>query len=114
MGFSNRCEQNAIYFSKTAYGFNDYVLLTDFQSPAQLIGIVKTCGGFATCENLVGGFVPFVVPVNQWTHIALTYDGSTIKLYANGVMIGSVAASGNISGEGNRFAIGGRISRSFC
>ena len=49
--------KNAIYFGKTAYGFNDYVLLTDFQGPRrQLIGIVKTCAGFATCEFLVGGF----------------------------------------------------------
>ncbi|MDX2189002.1 MAG: LamG-like jellyroll fold domain-containing protein, partial [Bacteroidota bacterium] len=34
---------------------------------------------------------------NQWVHVAITYDGSTKKMYRNGVLIGSAAATGNIS-----------------
>lgn len=33
-------------------------------------------------------------PVGQWTHIAVTYDGSTIDAYANGVLVHSLAGSG--------------------
>jgi hypothetical protein len=33
-----------------------------------------------------------------WQHIAATYDGSTVRLYANGVQIGSVASSAALTG----------------
>ena len=33
------------------------------------------------CSDLTTNFVPVL---NQWTHIVATYDGSQIKLYANG------------------------------
>jgi hypothetical protein len=36
------------------------------------------------------------IPLNQIDDIALTYDGSTVRLYLNGAMIGSTSASGNI------------------
>lgn len=42
------------------------------------------------------------VPVNQWTHIAATYDGSTIKLYVNGVLKSSEAISGYL---GNNYTL---------
>lgn len=33
---------------------------------------------------------------NQWYHIAATYDGSTMRIYINGVQMGSLAVSGTI------------------
>lgn len=33
------------------------------------------------------------IPLNQWTHIALTYDGSQIKQFINGTLDGSVASA---------------------
>ena len=35
-------------------------------------------------------------PLAGWNHVAATYDGRTSKLYANGVLVGSVAASGDL------------------
>lgn len=35
--------------------------------------------------------------LNEWNHLALTYDGSSIKLYHNGVVKDTVNASGTIS-----------------
>ncbi|MDO7852023.1 endo-beta-N-acetylglucosaminidase [Hymenobacter convexus] len=32
----------------------------------------------------------------QWTHLAGTYDGATLKLYVNGVLDNSLAATGNV------------------
>src|SRR5205085_3381604 len=29
----------------------------------------------------------YVAPLNQWTHIAVTYDNGTIKTYANGALV---------------------------
>ncbi|MDQ0066549.1 endo-beta-N-acetylglucosaminidase H [Chryseobacterium lathyri] len=37
---------------------------------------------------------------NTWNHIAATYDGSTMKIYINGVLDASAAASGNFTANG--------------
>ena len=53
----------------------------------------------------------YVAPLNQWTHIAVTYDNGTIKTYANGSLVQTYNGSGAIGdanpGE-NDFRIGGR------
>src|SRR3989442_1171151 len=37
------------------------------------------------------------LPLDTWTFLAATYDGTTVRLYANGVQTGSVAVSGGIA-----------------
>jgi hypothetical protein len=64
--------------------------------------MIKTGSG----EIILGS--TFVPPVNQWTLIALTYDGTTMKLYANGTLISSGAATGNLATDSPEFSIGGR------
>ncbi len=47
----------------------------------------------------------------QWNHVGLTYDGTTIKLYANGVLVSTKAQTGNIDwGTHGPWWIGGNIS----
>jgi hypothetical protein len=41
------------------------------------------------------------VPLNVWSHVAMTYDGSNVRMYLNGVQIGSAPAGGAISTSGN-------------
>lgn len=53
----------------------------------------------------------YVAPENQWTHIALTYDGATVKVYANGNLVYSVEGSGVIGdahSDLNDFRVGVR------
>ena len=38
--------------------------------------------------------------LNQWVHIAATYDGTTKRLYRNGVEIGNSSATGTLSNTG--------------
>ena len=47
------------------------------------------------------------LPVNAWTHLALTYDGATLRLYTNGVQVSSLAQTGNIATSTNPLQIGG-------
>lgn len=44
---------------------------------------------FATGSNLI--------PTNEWTHIFETWDGSTLRLYVNGVEEATASVSGNSS-----------------
>ncbi|HYE66632.1 MAG TPA: LamG-like jellyroll fold domain-containing protein, partial [Pyrinomonadaceae bacterium] len=36
------------------------------------------------------------LPLNQWSHVALSYSGTQVSAYLNGQLVGSVAASGAI------------------
>jgi hypothetical protein len=44
---------------------------------------------------------------NTWAHIAATYDKAMLRLYVNGVQVGSRARTGNIATSANPLQIGG-------
>lgn len=47
------------------------------------------------------------LPLNTWTHLATTYDGAILRLYVNGVQVGSQAHTGSLFVSGNALRIGG-------
>jgi chitodextrinase len=51
-------------------------------------------------------FGPSALPTNTWTHLAETFDGSTIRLYVNGVQVGSTALNGTLLTSTNPLEIG--------
>jgi hypothetical protein len=51
--------------------------------------------------------------VNAWNYIMLVYNGSTIKIYLNGIQVHNENASGNITQTNSNVFIGGEPSQSY-
>jgi chitodextrinase len=47
------------------------------------------------------------LPLNTWSHLAATYDGTTLRLYVNATQVGSLAVTGNIAVSSGALTIGG-------
>ena len=50
------------------------------------------------------------LPVNTWTHLATTYDGSTLRVYVNGTAVGQLAVSGSILASTGALELGGNTA----
>ncbi len=73
----------------------------DAQRPA---GHIVT-GSLLPIEYNSAGVAP--LPVDSWSHLAATYDGSRLRLYVNGVLVRTTTVSGNIVTSGMPLRIGG-------
>jgi hypothetical protein len=47
------------------------------------------------------------LPLNQWTHLVGTYGGGELRLYANGVLVGTEKLTGQIGLSARQLSIGG-------
>jgi fibronectin type 3 domain-containing protein len=56
--------------------------------------------------NGVGTLTGSLPPTNVWIHVAATWNGSTMILYTNGVLLASLAAGGTIATTADPLAIG--------
>lgn len=77
-------------------------------------GYILRCGASGKLSFAVGigtGFQELatttnVLTLNQWQHVAGVYDGTTMKLYLNGVEIATKAQTGTINVSSNPIEIG--------
>jgi chitodextrinase len=52
---------------------------------------------------------PTASPVNSWTHLALTFEGTTLTLYVNGTAVATQPAIGTLQTNSNPLRIGGNV-----
>ena len=52
---------------------------------------------------------PSALPADAWSHLATTYDGSTLRLYVNGTQAGEVVLSGPLTASSGALRIGGNL-----
>ena len=60
---------------------------------------------FTTSDILSSG--PAALPIDTWTHLAMTWDSSTLRLYVNGALASSAAAASPLAGSTGVLRIGG-------
>jgi VCBS repeat-containing protein len=62
----------------------------------------------SSSDSTAHGFAgPAALPLNVWSHLAGTYDGTTLRLYVNGTLVASQAFSGAIVSSTGVLRLGG-------
>jgi len=73
-------------------------------------GKVRVGGFFGGCTNPSWKFLDsnVAVPTNTWTHVASTYNGSTLTVWINGARAGTMAVSGRTCSNNRPLAVGAK------
>lgn len=64
-------------------------------------------GWFTTGDGLSVSQAPAPLPIGTWSHVAMTYDGSTARIFVNGVETASQPVSGGLEPGNTPLHIGG-------
>jgi hypothetical protein len=77
-------------------------------NPPSVHGLFGSGGG--ADKSAVG---TSTLPINTWTHLAGTYDGTALRLYVNGVLAATLAQAGSLTTTTGALRIGGDASNEF-
>ena len=82
------------------------LLIVGFVEAAGLVGVAPAGGGTFDNKTLHADGRR-ATPVNRWSHVALTYDGATLRLYVDGGEVSRRAITGTIRRTSSPLWIGG-------
>jgi hypothetical protein len=73
-------------------------------------GRVRVGGFFGGCTSSAWRYLDssVVVPTNTWTHVASTYNGSTLTVWIDGSRAGSMAVTGRTCSNNRPLAVGAK------
>ncbi|MES2565759.1 MAG: LamG-like jellyroll fold domain-containing protein [Bacteroidota bacterium] len=86
-----------------------------FLNKASAFSFEKTAGNYQA-QVFIGGVSKTTtaplssLPDNQWNHVAIVYNGSSLKLFTNGVFSSSVSATGNVTDNASALVFGNASS----
>src|SRR5712691_1746630 len=63
--------------------------------------------GYVSTSAFSGASSASSLPKVTWKFVAVTYDGSTLRVYVDGTQVGSAPASGSIAASSGQLSIGG-------
>ena len=72
---------------------------------------MRVGGFFGGCTSAAWVFLDSTVVLKKftWTHVASTYNGSTLTVWVNGVRAGSSAVTGRTCSNNNPLVVGAKI-----
>ena len=81
-----------------------------YQYGLELGGGNRTDFYVGTASGPLVAFGGTTLPFNQWSHLAITFDGTQVKTYVNGALVNTQALSATITARGNPMNIGADAS----
>lgn len=84
--------------------YGEYCFTTD--SSGKIVFAATTGGEQGGSWNLISITSSIAIPLNAWTHVAVTRSGTTLKLWIGGVCVGTGTASGSITNGTSLLSIG--------
>ena len=97
------------WVNPTANTQNTYFIAKNFDAAQKFAyGLGMRAGSLHATINNVIYKSSYVVPRSKWTHVAATWNGNTLKLFANGAQVFSMPVSGPLATNTQRLLIGAR------